>query len=85
MCADYRAGASFDRELDEKDKIAGKQIVAPLRLLCGAHGFPAKSGNAVEVWRGWAQRVGEYLQCGHFVMEENQEAVLAAFEPFFVP
>ena len=86
MCADYRAGASFDRELDEKDKIAGKQIVAPLRLLCGAHGFPAKSGNAVEVWRGWAQRVeASICDAGHFVMEENPEAVLAAFEPFFVP
>ena len=86
MCSDYRAGASFDRELDEKDKIAGKQIVAPLRLLCGAHGFPAKSGNAVEVWRSWAQRVeASICDAGHFVMEENPEAVLAAFESFFVP
>ena len=86
MCSDYRAGASFDRELDEKDKIAGKQIVAPLRLLCGAHGFPAKSGNAVEIWRGWAQQVeASICDAGHFVMEENPEAVLAAFEPFFVP
>ncbi|MEL0254843.1 MAG: alpha/beta hydrolase [Burkholderiaceae bacterium] len=85
MCSDYRAGASFDRELDEKDKIAGKQIMAPLRLLCGAHGFPAKSGNAVEVWRGWAQRVeASICDAGHFVMEENPQAVLAAFESFFV-
>ena len=86
MCSDYRAGASFDKELDEKDKIAGKQIVAPLRLLCGAHGFPAKSGNAVEVWSGWAKQVeASICDAGHFVMEENPEAVLAAFKPFFVP
>ncbi len=86
MCSDYRAGASVDRELDEKDKITGKQIMAPLRLLCSAHGFPAKSGNAVEVWRGWAKRVeASICDAGHFVMEENPQAVLAAFESFFVP
>ena len=29
---------------------------------------------------------GKYgCDAGHFVMEENPEAVLAAFEPFFVP
>ncbi len=85
MCSDYRAGASFDRELDEKDKIAGKQIMAPLRLLCGTHGFPAKSGNVVEVWRSWAQRVeASICDAGHFVMEENPQAVLAAFNSFFV-
>jgi haloacetate dehalogenase len=86
MCSDYRAGASFDKALDEEDKIAGKQIAVPLRLLCGAHGFPAKSGNAAEVWRGWAQRVeASVCDSGHFVMEENPQAVLTAFENFFVP
>ena len=86
MCSDYRAGASFDRALDEEDKILGKQIAAPLRLLYGAHGFPAKSGNAVEVWRRWAQRVeASVCDSGHFVMEENPNAVLAAFENFFAP
>ena len=86
MCSDYRAGATFDRALDEEDKIAGKQISAPLRLLCGAHGFPAKSGNATEVWRRWAQRVeASFCDAGHFVMEENPQAVLSAFESFFAP
>ena len=86
MCSDYRAGASFDRALDEEDKIVGKQIAAPLRLLYGAHGFPAKSGNAVEVWQRWAQRVeASVCDSGHFVMEENPHAVLTAFENFFAP
>ena len=86
MCADYRAGASFDRALDEADKAAGKQITAPLRLLYGAHGFPAKSGNAAEIWRSWAPVVeASVCEAGHFVMEENPRAVLAAFEPFFAP
>ncbi len=86
MCSDYRAGASFDLALDEEDKIAGKKIAVPLRLLYGAHGFPAKSGNAAEVWRGWAQRVeASVCDAGHFVMEENPLAVLTAFENFFAP
>jgi len=86
MCSDYRAGASFDRELDTKDKSAGKQILAPIRLLCSTHGFPAKSGNVIDVWHGWAQQVeASVCDAGHFVMEENPQAVLAAFESFFVP
>ena len=84
MCSDYRAGASFDRSLDEEDKRAGRQIAVPLRLLYGAHGFPAKSGNAAEIWRSWAQQVeASVCDAGHFVMEENPQAVLSAFEPFF--
>ena len=84
MCSDYRAGASFDRSLDEEDKRAGRQIAVPLRLLYGAHGFPAKSGNAAEIWRRWAQQVeASVCDAGHFVMEENPQAVLSAFEPFF--
>ena len=84
MCSDYRAGASLDRELDTKDKNAGKQILAPIRLLCGAHGFPAKSGNVADVWHGWAQQVeASVCDAGHFVMEENPQAVLNAFESFF--
>ena len=86
MCSDYRAGASFDRVLDEEDKIAGKQITIPLRLLYSAHGFPAKSGNAAEIWRGWAQRVeASVCDAGHFVMEENPRTVLTVFGNFFAP
>ena len=86
MCSDYRAGASIDRVLDEQDKIAGKQIAVPLRLLCGAHGFPSKSGNAVAIWRGWAQRLeASVCDAGHFVMEENPRAVFTAFDSFFAP
>ena len=86
MCSDYRAGASFDRALDEEDKIAGKQIAVPLRLLFSTYGFPAKSGNAVEVWRLWARRVeASFCHAGHFVMEENPKAVITAFDNFFAP
>ena len=84
MCSDYRAGASFDRALDLQDQAEGKIITAPIQFLYGAHGFPAKSGNPAELWRGWAKNVeASVCESGHFVMEENPQAVLDTFLPFF--
>jgi haloacetate dehalogenase len=84
MCADYRAGATTDRAQDEQDRAAGRRITAPLHFLYGHHGFPAKTGDPAGLWRNWATDVtAEACESGHFVMEENPEAVLAAFVPFF--
>lgn len=84
MCADYRAGATTDRQHDDADRAAGRRIVAPLRFLWGHHGFPARTGDPLGIWRGWAEDVtGEPCESGHFVMEENPQAVLSAFLPFF--
>ncbi|WP_435256830.1 alpha/beta fold hydrolase [Thioclava sp. FR2] len=84
MCADYRAGATTDRADDEEDRSAGNEIVAPLRFLYGHHGFPARTGDPAGIWRKWALNV-EASPCdsGHFVMEEDPQAVLDAFVPFF--
>ncbi|MEO0358141.1 MAG: alpha/beta hydrolase [Pseudomonadota bacterium] len=84
MCADYRAGATTDRALDDADKAAGKHITAPFKFLYAEHGFPAKSGDAAGQWRSWApQVVAQTCTSGHFVMEENPKAVLDCFLPFF--
>lgn len=84
MCADYRAGATTDRQQDEADCAKGHRIAAPLRFLWGHHGFPARTGDPLGIWRRWADQVtGNTCESGHFVMEENPEAVLAAFLPFF--
>lgn len=84
MCADYRAGASTDRAHDEADRAAGRRIGAPLCFLWGHHGFPARTGNPAAIWRAWATDVRDTAcESGHFVMEENPDAVLAAFLPFF--
>jgi haloacetate dehalogenase len=84
MCADYRAGATTDRALDEADRAAGRKIAAPLMFLCGEDGFPAQTGDPASVWRSWASQV-EAATCvsGHFAMEENPEAVIETFLPFF--
>ncbi len=84
MCADYRAGATFDRALDDADRAAGRTIAAPLRFLWAEGGFPASTGDPAGVWRRWAPEVTD-ASCasGHFVMEENPKAVLETFLPFF--
>ncbi|MBD3764178.1 MAG: alpha/beta hydrolase [Rhodobacterales bacterium] len=84
MCADYRAGATTDRAHDLADRAAGRRIAAPLHFLWGRHGFPARTGDAAAIWRRWADRVTDSsVDCGHFVMEEEPQAVLDAFVPFF--
>ena len=85
MCADYRAGAGPDRAADEADRAAGRRIGAPLRFLWGHHGFPARTGDPAGLWRKWATDVTDTsCESGHFVMEENPQAVLDAFLPFLM-
>lgn len=84
MCADYRAGATFDRALDNADRAAGRKITAPVRFLWAENGFPARTGDPAGAWRAWADDVTD-ASCisGHFAMEEVPDAVLATFLPFF--
>lgn len=82
MCADYRAGATFDRACDTAD--AGRTIPTPARFLWAESGFPARTGDPLGVWRKWAPHVtGQSCISGHFVMEENPAAVLDCFRAFF--
>lgn len=84
MCADYRAGATYDRALDEESRNAGQKITAPLHFLWAEAGFPAQTGDPMAVWRKWAATVtGQSCVSGHFAMEENPKAVTDAFLPYF--
>lgn len=84
MCADYRAGAGIDRALDEADRAAGRRIGVPVRFLWAERGFPARTGDPARLWRAWAADVTD-AACvsGHFAAEENPQAVLDCFLPFF--
>lgn len=84
MCADYRAGASVDRALDEADRAAGRKIGCPVRFLYAEGGFPAGTGDPEGIWAAWAHDVtAQSCVAGHFAMEENPDAVLRCFLPFF--
>lgn len=84
MCADYRAGATTDRAHDEADLAAGNRIKAPVHLLWATGGFPASAGDPASAWEPWAETVTtSSCDSGHFVPEENPQAVLDAFLPFF--
>jgi len=86
MCADYRAGATIDRALDEADRLAGSKIAAPTHFVWASAGFPARTGDPKAIWQSWceAEVTGSEIHgTGHFAMEEVPEAVLAAVLPHF--
>ena len=83
MCEDYRAGASIDRRLDLSDKARGHKIIAPLLFVWSKLGFPAATGDPLSLWKAWARSLsGAEVDSGHFMPEENPDALLAAAVPF---
>jgi len=83
MCEDYRAGASYDRLLDEQDRAAGRTIACPVQILWGGKGAVGAWYDVLEVWRAWAPDVrGQAIDCGHFLPEEKPAETLAALRGF---
>lgn len=80
MCADYRAGATIDRRIDEADIDAGARIDVPVHFLWAEAGFPARTGAPLEIWSRWAHEVTGMMvgATGHFMPEEAPEAVAAS-------
>ena len=83
MCECYRAGAGYDRKLDDADKAAGRKIAAPVQVLWGAKGALGAWYDVLDIWRGWASDVrGQALDGGHFLAEEKPAETLAALRSF---
>lgn len=83
MCEDYRAGATIDRRLDLSDKARGAKIRAPLLFIWSKLGFPAATGEPLGLWKAWTHKLsGAEVDSGHFMPEENPDALLAAAVPF---
>jgi haloacetate dehalogenase len=83
MCEDYRAGATFDFELDESER--GKRtITSPLLVLWGRKGALERWYDVLAVWRDWAEDVrGRGIDCGHYLAEEAPEATYTELKTFF--
>ena len=84
VCEDYRAGATVDWQHDEADMAAGRKIACPTFLLWGSHYLGRGGAKPLDVWRTWcsSELSGAEIESGHFLMEENPEATLAALLPF---
>ncbi|MGU3493595.1 alpha/beta fold hydrolase [Xanthobacteraceae bacterium A53D] len=83
MCEDYRAGATIDLAHDEADLAAGRVIDCPVFAAWGSTGIPAKGESPLKAWQAFAPKVtGAPVEGGHFIAEENPDAVLKAVLPF---
>jgi haloacetate dehalogenase len=84
MCEDYRAAATIDLDHDRADRAAGRHLSQPLRVLWGAQGTVAKCFDVLALWREVATQVsGRALDCGHYIVEERPEDLLAELFQFF--
>jgi pimeloyl-ACP methyl ester carboxylesterase len=82
-CEDYRAGATYDRLLDEVDR-GKKRISCPVQVLWGAKGAVGAWYDVLDVWRSWADDLrGEAIDCGHFIPEEKPAETVRALRRFF--
>jgi haloacetate dehalogenase len=84
MCEDYRAGMTYDHELDEANRLAGRRIGAPVLALWAAKGTLGSWYDVLEVWRDWADDVrGRAIDCGHYLPEEAPDEVAGELASFF--
>ncbi|TAD91560.1 MAG: alpha/beta hydrolase [Alphaproteobacteria bacterium] len=81
MCEDYRAAASIDLDHDRED--LAQPLTIPLLVLWGADGVVARCFDPIEMWGAVALSVtGHAVPTGHYLAEEDPDAVLAALVPF---
>ncbi len=84
-CADYRACATCDLELDTKDFEAGRKLTMPTLAIWGARSHTGTVwGDLVPIWEQYAEEVtGGPIDCGHYVPEEAPDETCAWFIRFF--
>jgi haloacetate dehalogenase len=85
-CADYRAGATFDADLDDADREAGHTIGCPVHALWGDRRSDAANEAFLSTWRRWTAAdqpvTGLPLPCGHFIPEERPDLLLEELGSF---
>jgi haloacetate dehalogenase len=85
MCEDYRAGATYDFDLDEADRAERRRISCPVLVLWGrGNDLEDLFGDPLAIWRDWADDVrGRPLDCGHYLAEEAPTETYAELRQFF--
>jgi haloacetate dehalogenase len=83
-CEDYRAAASIDLEHEREDIERGVKMACPLRVLWGEYGIIGQRFDAIAEWRRVARDVsGRALPCGHYIPEEQPDALVEEMLAFF--
>jgi haloacetate dehalogenase len=84
MCEDYRAGATYDDEVDRVDRESGRKIRCPVHVLWAGRDELGRWFDVVDVWRQWCDGPvsGRALDCGHFLAEESPEQTTAELRSF---
>lgn len=83
-CEDFRAGARCDRLDDEADFTAGRRIACPTLILWSSAQTEHRQRDPLTLWEQWCDDVtGRGIDAGHFMAEENPDALLEAVLPFF--
>jgi haloacetate dehalogenase len=85
ICEDYRAGATIDREHDDRDR-GRRTIACPVRALWGSEGaLPRFYEDPLELWRPYAPHATGRAVDGasHFLVEDAPDEVAAELVGFF--
>jgi len=83
-CADYRAAATCDLEMDAADR--DRKVDMPLLVIWGTRSHTGKQwGDLLPVWRERASNpvVGGPIACGHYVPEEAPDETYEWLARFF--
>jgi len=91
-CEDYRAAATIDLVHDREDRARigqggeSAKIAPPCLVLWGENSLIGRMFDPLSLWCGWAHSVsGQGVAgAGHFVPEEQPNAVLEALKVFLV-
>jgi haloacetate dehalogenase len=84
MLEDYRAGLGVDRQADDADRAAGRQITCPTMVLWSTRDdLEFLYGDVLAVWRPWAIDVsGGPIDSGHHMAEDAADQLAARLLQF---
>lgn len=84
-CADYRAAATTDLDLDRHDHARGARLTAPTLALWGRHGYVGRNFDVPAVWADYAidLRCRE-VDADHYLAEDAAEETAGALSTFLV-
>jgi len=84
MLEDYRAGLTVDRELDDADRAAGRNLTCPVLHVWATRDDPPETfGDLAGRWRTWADDIQmTTIDTGHHMAEDDPEGLAALLARF---